>query len=71
MQRSGIEGACEKFCAREVAAFVKAANPESQVVELGGLPEGVAVQRKRRDTRYPTQQQSPFCQSSTAASSKA
>ena len=57
MERSGIEGIRQKFCVREVTPFVKAASPESQV-ELGGLLEGVALQRERRDTRHPPRQQS-------------
>ena len=62
MQRSGIEGARQAFCAREVAPFGKTANPES--------PSGARsvagrrrLQRKRRGTRRPTQQQSRFFQS--------
>ena len=35
MQRSGIEGARQTFCAREVASIGKTANPESPVQPRG------------------------------------
>ena len=61
MQRSGIEGTRQAFGAREVASVGNTANPESPV-QLGAMPEGVALQRERGVPRRPTQQRSRLCQ---------
>ena len=51
------------LCAREkLPQSAGQRTPKAQAA-LGASPEGVALQRKRRVTRRPTQQQSRFCQS--------